>query len=507
MKSSRANALGVMLGIVMISVSSIVSAQPAASPLGIQGLDHVVITGVRARAMGGTSIANVNDVTGLFANPAALSQLTTLEIRVGGLLENNQRQQDQNWIPTKDLPSLSVLFEGLTGGIKTPDSAGRPVTNPWLNVQRQYDNIGPNWNTKASTSRPLNFAAAMPLTIEGIKVTPAIGISQLIDLDNYYQNNNSMSPYVGQERPFSQWSGSVDTIDINWYQFRRSREGSVYGITPGVSVTFLSGLTIGGSVAILSGSSDDLEQRMERGHLYVAVSNGKAKNFMLDTAYYYQTKSGTSTYSGTLLTLGLLYQQPRYSIGITVKPAMTLSRSWDRDVTSVDTTKKPFPVRIDSLRSRSYHENGKDDVKFPLAYSVGFVLTPNDKWTFAFDYEMRNLANAEWTSQTNGTATHPWVGSGANWRLGAEYRVSDVLALRGGYHEDVQSFAPDGSAIVDKPASGEVYSLGAGIVIGNVFVDLAYEYSILKYQDIYQSNVNYNTREQHQFMMEIAYRF
>ena len=92
-------------------------------------------------------------------------------------------------------------------------------------------------------------------------------------------------------------------------------------------------------------------------------------------------------------------------------------------------------------------------------------------------------------------------------RLGAEYRVSEMLALRGGYHEDIQSFAPDGSAIVDKPASGEIYSLGAGIAFGNIFIDLAYEYSILKYQDIYQSNINYNTREQHQFMMEIAYRF
>jgi len=281
----------------------------------------------------------------------------------------------------------------------------------------------------------------------------------------------------------------------------------VYGITPGLSVTFLPGLTIGGSVALLSGSSDDLEQRAERGHLNVAVSNGKAKDFLLDTVYYYQTKTGTSTYSGTLLTLGLLYKQPMYSIGIMVKPAMTLSRTWDRDVASIDTTRKLFPVRIDSLRSRSYHESGKDDVKFPLAYAVGFVLTPNDRWTFAFDYEIRNLANVEWTSQSNGVAAHPWVNNGANWRLGAEYRVIDMLALRGGYHEDIQPFSPDGSAIVDKPASGEIYSLGAGLKVGNIFVDLAYEYSILKYQDVYQSNVNYNTREQHQFMMEIAYRF
>jgi opacity protein-like surface antigen len=507
MKSSRAKILGAMIGIVVLGFSSIVSAQPSVGPLNVQGLDQFAITGARARAMGGTGIAGSNDVTALFANPAALSQLTALEIRVGGFLGNNLRKQDQSWIPSKDVPAMSVLFEGLTGYIKTLGSASSPVTNPWDNVQRPYDNIGPNWSKTSSTMRPLTLAAALPMTVQGMKVTPAIGISQVIDLDNYLQNNNSMTPYVGQERPFVQWSKSVDTIHIKWYQFVRSREGSVYGITPGLSVTILSGLTIGGSVAILSGSSDDLEQRVERGHLNVAVSNGKAQEFLLDTAYYYQTKSGTSSYSGTILTFGLLYQQPRYSIGITVKPAMTLSRTWDWDVTTIDTTRKPMPVRIDEQARRSYHESGTDKVKFPLAFALGFALTPTDKWTFAFDYEIRNLANAEWTTQTTGTVARPWVNKSANWRLGAEYRVSDMLALRGGYREDLQSFAPDGSAIVDKPASGEIFSLGAGINVGSVLLNFAYEYSVLKYQDVYQSNINYNARQQHQVMVEVAYRF
>ena len=507
MKSSRANILGAIIGIVVLGSSSIVSAQPSVGPLNVQGLDQFVTTGARARAMGGASIAGSNDVTALFANPAALSQLTALEIRVGGFLENNLRKQDQSWIPSKDVPSMSALFEGLTGYIKALGSGSSPVTNPWDNVQRPYDNIGPNWNKTSSRTRPLTLAAALPMTVEDVKVTPAIGISQVIDLDNYLQNNNSMTPYVGQQRPFLQWSKSVDTIHINWYQFVRSREGSVYGITPGLSVTLLSGLTIGGSVAFLSGSSDDLEQRVERGHLNVAVSNGKAQEFLLDTVYYYQTKSGTSSYSGTLLTFGLLYQQPRYSIGITVRPTTNISRTWDWNVTSVDTTSRPFPVRIDSLRARRTHESGTDNVKFPLAFAVGFVLTPSDKWTFAFDYEIRNLANAEWTTKTSGTVSRPWVNKSANWRLGAEYRVSDMLALRGGYHEDLQSFAPDGSAIVDKPASGEIFSLGAGITVGSILMNFAYEYSVLRYHDIYQSNINYNTRQQHQLMVECAYRF
>jgi len=507
MRSSRVITIGIMLGVVVLNCSSISSAQPSASPLDIQSLDQNVINGARSCAMGGTTVANANDAFALFSNPAALSQLSSLEIRAGGWFEKTMRKQTQNWVPTKDVPGLSVLFEGLTGYIKDPtDASGNPLTG-WNAVQRPYDAIEPNWSTQSSKTPLMTFAAALPLTVAGIKITPGIGLSPVIDLDNYYQNNNAMTPYMGHERPFQQWSQSVDTIHIKWYQYIRSREGSVSGVTPGISITLLPGLTVGGSMTLLSGSSDDVEKRVERGHLNVSVGNGKAKDFLLDTVYYYQTKTGTSTYSGNILTLGLLFQQPRYSIGIAVKPAMTLSRTWDRNVMSTDTTRKSFPVRIDTPTSTSYHENGKDDLNFPLVFSIGLILTPNDQWTFAFDYEVRNLANVELTSQTNSTPTHPWVSKNANWRLGAEYRVSDMLALRGGYHEDIQSFSPDGSAIVDKPASGEIYSLGAGFIFGHFLIDLAYEYSVLKYQDIYQSNVNYNTREQHQFIMEAAYRF
>jgi opacity protein-like surface antigen len=281
----------------------------------------------------------------------------------------------------------------------------------------------------------------------------------------------------------------------------------VYGITPGISITLLPGLRIGGSATFLTGSSDDNEHRVERGHINIAIGDGKPQNFMVDTVYYVQSKVGTSTYTGSIFTLGLHFEQEHYSIGVTVKPPMALTRTWDGDVTNIDTTKKPFPVRIDSLTARRYHESGKDDLNFPLSYSLGIVLRPTDKWTIAFGYELRHLADVELTSSSNSTVSKPWVNNRGAMRLGAEYLASDLLALRGGYREDIQAFSPDGSAIIDEPARGGVYSIGAGIGVGHILIDLTYEYSLLKYQDIYQSNVNYNTRQQHQFMMEIAYRF
>ena len=197
------------------------------------------------------------------------------------------------------------------------------------------------------------------------------------------------------------------------------------------------------------------------------------------------------------------------SIGVSVKPSMTITRKWDREV-RIDSTLRSRTVRygkFDSLVTRMYHESGTDNITLPFSYTLGIVITPTDKWTIAFDYEVKNFSDAELTSTSAGTITHPWTSKKAAMRLGVEYLASSMLALRGGFREDIQAFSPDGAAIADEPARGGIYSCGAGIDLGNILIDAGYEYSLLKYQDIYQSNVNYTTREQHHFMMEVAYRF
>jgi hypothetical protein len=509
MKSSLAIKLDILIVAAFLSIGSVALAQPAARSLDIQGLDQFSIAGIRSRAMGGTGVASANDASALFSNPASLNP-SFLEVRAGGLLGATMNQQTQDWVPMRPIPGLSVLFEGLTGTIKTPDSlgiAGLPLS-AWSTLQKQYDDIQPNWKKNSSGTRPLSLVAALPLTVAGINVAAGLGVSQVINLDQYYQNNNSMSPYLGQERPDPFLiTARNDTLHVKWYQYTRVRDGSVYGITPGFSIAILPGLRIGASAAFLTGSSDDNERRVERGHINIAISNGVGTNFMVDTVYYLQSKVGTSKYSGTMLNLGIYFEQERYSLGVTIKPPMQITRTWDRDVTSLDTTKKPFPIRIDNLTNRTYHESGTDNIKFPFSYALGIVIKPTNKWTAAFDYELKYFADVELSSASNSTVTHPWVNPKGALRIGAEYRASDDIAFRGGYREDVQAFSPDGSAIIDEPARGGIYSLGGGLALGKISVDFAYEYSILKYQDIYQSNVNYITREQHQFMMEIAYRF
>jgi hypothetical protein len=71
--------------IFLVTVLSIdISAQGVAQPLTLQNLERYSVIGSRARAMGGAYTAAGNDVTTIFANPAALSNLN--KIRHGFLM-------------------------------------------------------------------------------------------------------------------------------------------------------------------------------------------------------------------------------------------------------------------------------------------------------------------------------------------------------------------------------------------------------------------------------------
>ncbi len=484
-----------------------VCAQPAAAPLGIQGLDQWVTSGARSRAMGSTGLAGLQDASALFSNPAALSQLSVMEVRLGGSFASVDQRQDQSWVPLKNLPGLSLLFEGQVRGIRSPLNAlGQPLT-PWTTLQKPYDDIASGWRRRTSVGRPQMLAIAVPVTVADVRVTAGLGISQMVDLDHRYLNNNALDPYLGQQRPYTGWSKAIDTLHVHWFQYLRSREGDIFGATAAMSVQVTPDLMVGALLKVLSGSSNDLEQRIERGHLNIAVGQGEAKDFMVDTVRYYQTATGTSQYSGVAFTGGLIFRQPRYSIGVTLRPRVEIARSWDRTITIVDTTVKPFPVRIDSAVASVRQESGTDHVSFPQTLAFGIVLRPTDRWTVAFDYEVRNLGAVERRSDGVSGIVRPWVGSNAEWRLGVEYRPADLLALRTGYHEASQAFVPDGAALMDEPARATVLAFGVGFNLGAVLLDVAYEYRALKYQDLYQSNINANALLRHQILAEFAYRF
>ncbi|MDX1532109.1 MAG: hypothetical protein R3362_11335, partial [Rhodothermales bacterium] len=83
----------------------------------------------------------------------------------------------------------------------------------------------------------------------------------------------------------------------------------------------------------------------------------------------------------------------------------------------------------------------------------------------------------------------------------------DWLALRAGYHDEPQGFAPAGAAFVDDPAKASVYAAGLGLSFGGFGLDATYELSRLRYEDLWISNENTNRTTQHTVLLEASYRF
>jgi opacity protein-like surface antigen len=91
--------------------------------------------------------------------------------------------------------------------------------------------------------------------------------------------------------------------------------------------------------------------------------------------------------------------------------------------------------------------------------------------------------------------------------MGVEYLAWDFLSVRAGYRQDTQPFAVAGSAIINEPVKSSAATFGLGTQFMGFLIDAAYEYTVLQYQDMWQSNVNHNLTEHHRVMVEVGYRF
>ena len=218
MKTQRALSLGALLFVFPVFVA----AQGTYYPLSFQGMEHSSVRSARTVAMGGTSIALSNDATALFSNPAALMQLQMPEVRLGATLYSSTADQTQEWIPNRFYPNLSLLMENLTGGIKPP-----VVVNPADELQVPYDDLVPNWSSTRSILRPATISAALPFTLFGdVRCVAGIGFAEATNLDYYYQNNNNMSPNIGDYRPSPMpVLRGVDTLVARWYAATEQRKG------------------------------------------------------------------------------------------------------------------------------------------------------------------------------------------------------------------------------------------------------------------------------------------
>lgn len=479
MKTLRA----VLLILLATGSTTVLHGQYVADPLTLQGIDNGVLMSARSRAMGSAGVSTGNDATVLFSNPAALARLRKVEFRVGASYKSTTYKQDQIWIPDRKYAGLSVMFENDFTGIK--DSA----------LEKPFDDITPDWENTTSSFRPSLGVVAVPFEIGDASLTFGAGISQSIDADYYFQNLNALDPNIGAFRPEPYLNiRQGDSLQVQWFQFSSERSGAVYGITPGLAARLTAELSFGVSATILTGTIDDTERLADRGMVTLRTNNSGSYNvFSVVPSPSTIASAGTSKIRGTYFTIGVTYSERYFSAAATVRPATTLHRYWKRE----NTVTKQGGTSTENL-------DGTDEMTLPWMYVLGFALHPNERWNLGIDYQVRNYNNVE---VHNGSGTmNPWLG-GQVLHVGGEFIPMQWLALRAGYREVVQTFAPAGASLMSDPVRGSAYSAGAGVRWSALTFDLAYEYFRMTYEDAWISNINGNEQQSHQLLFEIGYSF
>ncbi|MBI5476185.1 MAG: hypothetical protein HY964_05540 [Ignavibacteriales bacterium] len=460
-------------------------AQNVADPLTYQGLEKFNTSDVRSRTMGGASVAAGAGVSSLFSNPAILGKLESIEFSVGGNWKKLNYEQSQRWNPNRFYADLSLMMENRFEGIKDPEI----IRDSTDFLHKPFDKIKPGWEQSKTVASPSVITAGIPFELFGVKFGGGIGYSELFNLNHYYRNNNALNPYLGNYRPYPiPVVTQGDTLFVEWYQFIRQRKGAIYTITPAIAVVPVDGVNLGISLAMLTGSSDDMQNRTERGHLRFLYNS-----YILDSVYSGSSINGTSDYSGIIPIIGLLIEQDYYSIGISLRPDATITRKWKH-------VKESFVGNS----KNSVSETGSDKIKYPWFYTLGLAIRPSEKVNIGVDYAVQPYADAIYTP-AQGNELYPWVSSKA-FRVGIEYNYKKWLSLRAGAREEIEAFTPAGEGLIGDPASGAVYSAGVGLSFGNILVDCGYEYGTLKYNDMWQSNVNANSTDSHNVLLQVGYK-
>jgi opacity protein-like surface antigen len=421
----------------------------------------------------------------MFTNPASLQSLQEMQISFGGLQQSVKSSQEQQYAPLKYYSNFSLLMEGLTGYISDPDTG----SNAGDTVQRPYDNIGPNWSRSKNNGQSIQVLLGVPFSLGEAKFTAGVGFVEYANLNHYYENHNVLSPAVGSERPVPVALPASDSTPVvtHWSSHLRSREGSIRGYGLALSGSVTDKFSLGLSGMILNGSTDDLEQNVERGRLVFYRSY-----FRLDSVYGHVTKAGTSDYSGSEFTFSGIYRGRYVILGFAIKPPTTITRKYTME------------TRTDSGGlSSTTTVNTEDKLKLPWRGTLGLSAAVIKNVTLALEYEIRSYATAVYT-KADGTESKPWRSSSV-LHIGAEYAALPWLAVRAGVRGQAEVFEPEGNPLIGEPVSYTVYSVGGGFLFGGVHLNLTYEYANMKYQELWQTNVNLNNETRHTIIADVAY--
>ncbi len=188
----------------------------------------------------------------------------------------------------------------------------------------------------------------------------------------------------------------------------------------------------------------------------VNIYTGKAKttnDYPSNSANNYEEEF---TFSGTNFSVGVLFDFDKFRIGAVLKTPFGLKQEYD------------------GLDSKNYQYNVTFGMPQMLGFGASFLATEN--LTIAADYEMRKYEGSKIEHDADGQKYDaPWEDIN-QIRVGAEYLFksgTNIIPLRIG-------FATTPSLDVDYEDNqiiGTNLTAGIGIIMGNINLDLGFEYN------------------------------
>lgn len=489
-----------ILFLILVSSSFLFSQRRGEDQL-FQGLNELNINSAGIAAMGGASLALSGDVNYLNYNPAGLASISDIKISYTANNYETKLWENQDYRPNRQFTNLSFILDGLY--IPNPENNGKYdydaffddstyiVSDPELGLD-PFSEDASNWKKSKSDFVFNNFNIAVPLTLFETPIVLSAGYSKKNNIFDYDRNTTYLDPHIGyngygdiEERVTS----AEDTVTVNWFDYKRMKTGEIMKITAGVSASVLDFLDFGFSVNILNGESDDYYALNKIGYFDLLES---ANSFKFSYDYNYMSKEGKSDYSATNFTFGAVINLNRIKLGLTLKTPYTLTRDWE--YTQIEN-------HFDSVSTQNF--SGTDEVEYPFGYAVGLSFNPIDDLTLAVDFEKNNYSNAKFKITSVDSSDYKWSDQ-IIIRVGSQYKLTDYIHLMLGYRSDTQDFIPDGAAIKDYGPINKSYSAGISLLFEPIQLDIAYEYSRLRYYDSYFSNTNYNTKRKSNLLMSFT---
>ncbi len=370
--------------------------------------------GTRSIGMGGAYVGLANDYSAIYWNPAGLARVQGPQISI---------------FVTDILPigTYKFAFPASMGGA-TVDA--KTKTNHYISP---------------------NIMGYMPLFC-GEKLFAGVGAYVPAGLGAEWDGSD-LAAFSGPAGTSFEWMSKI----------------GVFNISPGIAYKVNDAISVGAALNVYYGMMD-MKRPMDT---YNMMTQQPGEDGMVDAQY---DESGSGFGYGV-------------SFGVLVKPMDMLSVGFSF---KTKTTVK-FSGTANNTAFAAYNAAETDyerDLAWPMWVGAGVAFCPTKKLTLTADVQyskwsetqeaiVTNYKNAVWDAQVNQTGQNEMH---LNWedatqiRVGAQYKLTDKLALRAGYYNDPAP-APDETVNIIFPSvTYNAFTAGGSYCLGKVSLDCGFEY-------------------------------